>query len=143
MNFSYVIFGVHVKESKMLDAAAVGVLADGSDVSDPDSSSVVRLEHDAVSDVQVMINGDMICGFEGSGPLGFGQVGKVDDVGDWDAVFDHALHLVELIVQQHELVPVALGPPALVSVRRAGVLETTEHFRVGLVGRVPNRDPVF
>jgi hypothetical protein len=138
-----IIFRVHVHESNMLDAAPIGVLADRSDVRHPDACAVVGLEHDAVGDVQVVVNGLVVGALEGACPLGVAQVGQVDDVGDGDAVRDHAFDFVELVVQQDELVPVALGPPPLVCIRGSGVLESAEHLRVGFVGRVPDGDRIF
>lgn len=109
----------------------------------PDSGTVVGLEHDAVLDVQVVIDGAVVGGFESAGPLGFGEVGQVDDVRDRYAVFHYTLHFVKLIVQEDELVPVALRPPALVGVSSTRVLEAAKHLRVSLVGGIPDSDAVF
>jgi hypothetical protein len=140
---SHIIFRVHIEERNMLNPAPIWILADRSHVRHPDACAVVGLEHDPVGDIQVVINGLVIGALEGACPLGLAQVGQVDDMGDGDSVCDHAFDFVELVVQEHELVPVALGPPALVCVCGSGVLEATEHLRVGFVGRVPDGDRVF
>jgi hypothetical protein len=142
--FAYIILRVHVEHSKSLNPTTIRVLADRSNILDPNAGAVVGLEHDAVGDEEVVVD----CLFavrrlERASPLGVAQVGQVDDVGDWNAVGDDALHLVELVVQEDELVPVALGPLSLVGVCGSGVLEAAEHFGVGFVGRVPDGDGIF
>jgi hypothetical protein len=131
---SYIVFWVHIEEGNVLNAAAIGILADRSDVGHPNTSAVIGLEHDAVGDVKVVVHGLVIGALESTGPLGVTQVGQVNDVGDRNPVGDHAFDLVKLVVQQDELMPVALGPPALVGICGPGVLETPEHLGVGFVG---------
>jgi len=140
---AYIVLGVHVKEGNMLNPATIGVFADRPNVRHPDSSAVVRLEHDAVGNVKIVIHSSVVGGLESARPLGVTQVGQVDDVGFGNPISDYAFYLVELVVQQHELVPVALRPPSLVCVRGTGVFEATEHFGVGFVGRVPDCDTVL
>jgi hypothetical protein len=130
----YIVFWVHIEEGDMLNPTPIGILADRSDVGHPNTSAVVRLEHDAVGDVKVVVYSLVVSALESPGPLGVTQVGQVNDVGDRNPVGDHAFDFVELVVQQDELMPVALGPPALVGICGAGVLEAAEHLGVGLVG---------
>lgn len=134
---------MHVEEGNRLHTASVRVLADGAYILNPHASTVVGLEHDSVFDVEIVVNSAVVGGLEGAGPLGLSQVGQVDDVGDGNAVCDNPLDFVKLVVEKDELVPVALGPPALVSVGGAGVLKTAEHLGVSLVGRVPDGDGVL
>lgn len=125
---SGVIFRVHVEERESLDTAAIRVLADGAHIMDPDPGAIVGLEHDSIFDVQVMVNGAVVGGLEGAGPLGLGEVAEVDDVSDRDTVFDNTFHFVKFVVQKNELMPVALRPPALVCVGCTGVLKTAKHL---------------
>jgi hypothetical protein len=131
---------MHIKERNVLHPTPIRILANRPHVRHPDPRAVVRLEHHTISDIQIVVHSFVICRFECPGPLGVSQVGQVDDVRDGDAVGDDAFDFVELVVQQHELVPVALRPPALVRVRGAGVFEAAEHFGGGFVGRVPDSD---
>lgn len=84
----------------------------------PDTSAVVGRVHDVVLDVEVVVDGFVVGGLEESGVLGVAEVREIGDVGDWDAVCgaSDAARLVELVVEEDVLVPVALGPPTLVSV---------------------------
>jgi len=56
MDCAYIVLRVHIKESNVLNAATIGILADRSNVRHPDTSAVVGLEHDAVGDVQVVVH---------------------------------------------------------------------------------------
>lgn len=58
---------MHIKEREGVDPASVWVAGDGSDVLDPDTSAVVRLEHNAILDIKVVVNGTMVGRFEGAG----------------------------------------------------------------------------
>jgi hypothetical protein len=153
---------MHIKERNMLNPTPIRILGNRPYVRHPNPRAVyfhrlanvtyrenrparltVGLEHNPIGNIQIVIHSPVIGTLERPSPLGVPQVSQVDYVRDGDAVGDDAFDFVELVVQQHELVPVALGPPALVRVRGAGVLEAAEHFGVGFVGGVPDGDAVF
>ena len=129
-----IVLGVDVEERLRSHALARGILLDRADVVHPDAVAVVGLVRKAVDNVQVVVDALLVGGPEVACVLGVLQVGEVGDVGHGAAGGGCAglVLLVQLVVEQDVLVPVALGPPALVHVRGAGVGQLGEDLGRGL-----------
>lgn len=126
-----VVLGVDVEETLSLDALSSRVLADAADIMHPDTSTVVALVGKSIDDVEVVVDALAVSGEESTGSLGVAEVGEIDDVGDRAAgcSWTDGLLLIELIVQEDVLVPVALSPPSLMAVGSAGVGESRDDLR--------------
>lgn len=113
-----VVLRVDIEEALDRDTLASRVFADGANVVYPDTSTIVALVGESINDVQVVVNTLAVSGVECSGGFRVAQVGKVDDVGDWATgrSWTDSFLLIELVVKQNVLVPVALCPPTLMAV---------------------------
>lgn len=120
-----IILRVDVKEALDGNALAGRILAHRLDVVNPETRAVVTLVRKAIHNVKVVIDSLVISRKERSSRLGIAQIRQVDNVGNRAARSSRTcgFDFVELVVQEHVLVPVALGPPALVAVGRTGVRE--------------------
>jgi hypothetical protein len=129
-----IILGIDIKERFRSHALTRGILLNRSNIVHPDAIPVIRLVRKAVYDVQVVVDALLIRGPEVARVLGVLQVREVGDVGDGAPRGSGAgfVLLVQLVVEQDVLVPVALGPPALVHVRGAGVGQLGEDLGRGL-----------
>lgn len=144
-----IVFRVNIEKRVSRHTTSGRISADGPRVVNPNPGSVVGLISQSIDDVEIVIDGFMVCGEECASRSRVAEVGEVDDVGDWTSRSSRAtgIALVELVVEQDVLVPVALCPPALMAVRCAWVGEGRQDFRgVGHAvfgGRVVDGDSVF
>lgn len=120
-----IIFGMHVKEGRLLKQRAGVILVNGRDIYDAQPGAVVGLVRQAIDDVLVVVDG-LLRALVNAAEDGVRQVLDVDDVRRRVLVLRRArlLLLVELVVEEEVLV---VGRyPALMRVRRAVVRRARE-----------------
>jgi hypothetical protein len=119
-----VVLRVDIEVCDLLDLAAVGVLGDGADIKDTETSLVVGLVGKTLVDELVVVDG-ADGGLVVAGVLGLLQVGDVPDVSNGEAVLGGRvgsgavgveLTLVKLVVHNKMSLPHGIENPALVGV---------------------------
>lgn len=149
-----IVLRVDVEESNLLDLAAVGVLGDGADIKDTETSLVVGLVGETFVDELVVVDGAggrLVV----AGVLGLLQAGDVPDVGDRETILGWRvgcstrgvdLTLVKLVVHNEVSLPHRVEDPALVSVRCTDVRSTRDDlagFGTVLVGDIVDGEGVL
>jgi hypothetical protein len=141
---SGVVLTVDVEPTDLVDAAAVGLLGDGRDVEDAETSAVVGLVAVVAEDVLVVVDG-LAGRLVVASLLGVLEVTDVPDEGGGVAVGTGAaaVVLVVLVVEDEELLVLGVEDPALVGVGGALVAGDGDELGVLLVGDVVDGEGVL